>query len=109
MMICKRNFQLLFFVSFPLFQILVANDKACRLLGCSSQELIGQNLSRFISKCNQETWEAVDDEYLETDECTSMVSGTVVCEIFEQISLTVCNICGASGGFGFFDSLSLIS
>ena len=51
----------------------------------------------------------MDDEYLETDECTSMVSGTVVCEIFEQISLTVCNICGASGGFGFFDSLSLIS
>lgn len=70
--------QAIFTVDVTTTEILVANDKACRLLGCSSQELIGQNLSRFISKCNQETWEAVDDEYLETDECTSVVSGTVV-------------------------------
>lgn len=87
----------------------MANDKACRLLGCSSQELIGQKLSHFISKCDQETREAVGDEYLETDERSSMVSGTVVCEMFEQMTLTVYNICGAQGGFGFLDSLSIIS
>ncbi|KFQ61691.1 PAS domain-containing serine/threonine-protein kinase, partial [Pelecanus crispus] len=59
-------------------EILVANDKACKLLGCSSQEVIGQNLSRLISKSSQEVWEAVDEEYIETDECSSVVSGTVV-------------------------------
>ncbi|PKK18613.1 PAS domain containing serine/threonine kinase [Columba livia] len=59
-------------------EILVANDKACKLLGCSSQELIGQKLSHFISKSSQEVWEAVGEEYLETDECSTVTSGTVV-------------------------------
>ncbi|XP_030350072.1 PAS domain-containing serine/threonine-protein kinase isoform X2 [Strigops habroptila] len=59
-------------------EILVANDKACKLLGCSSQELIGQKLSCLISKSSQEAWEAVGEEYLETDERSSLVSGTVV-------------------------------
>ncbi|NXP53714.1 PASK kinase, partial [Heliornis fulica] len=59
-------------------EILVANDKACILLGCSSQELIGQKLSRFIFKSSQEVWGAVGEEYIETDECSSLSSGTVV-------------------------------
>ncbi|NXJ67595.1 PASK kinase, partial [Rostratula benghalensis] len=59
-------------------EILVANDKACKLLGCSSQELIGQKLSCFISKSREEIWEAVGEDYIETDECSVLVSGTVV-------------------------------
>ncbi|XP_029882831.1 PAS domain-containing serine/threonine-protein kinase isoform X4 [Aquila chrysaetos chrysaetos] len=59
-------------------EILVANDKACKLLGCSSQEVIGQKLSCLISKSSQEVWEAVGEEYIETDECSLVVSGTVV-------------------------------
>ncbi|KAM6258369.1 PAS domain-containing serine/threonine-protein kinase isoform 2-T2 [Porphyrio hochstetteri] len=59
-------------------EILVANDKACSLLGCSSQELIGQKLSCFISKPSEEAWGAVGEEYIETDECSPLFSGTVV-------------------------------
>ncbi|NXI63781.1 PASK kinase, partial [Anseranas semipalmata] len=68
----------IFTVDINTTEILVANDKACKLLGYSSQELIGQRLSHFISKCSQEIWEAVGEEYLETDECSSVFSGTVV-------------------------------
>ncbi|XP_009069726.1 PREDICTED: PAS domain-containing serine/threonine-protein kinase, partial [Acanthisitta chloris] len=59
-------------------EILVANDQACKLLGCSSQELVGQKLSQLISKSSQEVWEAVSEEHLGTDECSSLVSGAVV-------------------------------
>ncbi|NWR83817.1 PASK kinase, partial [Furnarius figulus] len=59
-------------------EILVANDQACKLLGCSSQELIGQKLSHFISKSSHEVWEAGDEEYLETYEHSPVVSGTVM-------------------------------
>ncbi|NXM70853.1 PASK kinase, partial [Serilophus lunatus] len=68
----------IFIVDGSTTEILVANDRACRLLGCSSQELIGQKLSHLISKSSQELWEAVDEEYSGTCECSSMVSGTVV-------------------------------
>lgn len=63
----------------------MANDKACKLLGCSSQELIGQKLSCLISKSSQDIQEAVGEEYIETDECSSVASGTVVREMFKQI------------------------
>ncbi|NXG66963.1 PASK kinase, partial [Hemiprocne comata] len=59
-------------------EILVANDKACQLFGCRSQELIGQKLSHLISKSSQEVWEAVGEESIGTDEHPLVVSGTVV-------------------------------
>ncbi|NXY25612.1 PASK kinase, partial [Atrichornis clamosus] len=59
-------------------EILVANERACKLLECSSQELIGQKLSHLISRFGQEEWEAVGEEYQETFECSSVLSGTVV-------------------------------
>ncbi|NWZ37101.1 PASK kinase, partial [Brachypodius atriceps] len=70
--------QAIFTVDASTTEILVANDRACKLLGCSSQDLIGQKLSHLISKAGQEAWEAVGEEYLETSECSPVVSGTVV-------------------------------
>ncbi|NXS36102.1 PASK kinase, partial [Pomatostomus ruficeps] len=70
--------QAVFTVDASTTEILVANDRACKLLGCSSQELIGQKLSHLISKSGQEAWEAVGEEYLEIYDCSSLVSGTVV-------------------------------
>ncbi|NXP28775.1 PASK kinase, partial [Scytalopus superciliaris] len=70
--------QAIFTVDASTTEILVANDRACKLLGCSSQELIGQKLSHFISKPSHEGWEAVGEEHLETYECSSVVSGTVM-------------------------------
>ncbi|NWS91022.1 PASK kinase, partial [Toxostoma redivivum] len=84
--------QAIFTVDASTTEILVANDRACKLLGCSSQELIGQKLSHLISKPGQEAWEAVGEEYPETSECSSMVSGTVVDVIGhlnEKIPVTV--------------------
>ncbi|NXF10689.1 PASK kinase, partial [Smithornis capensis] len=68
----------IFIVDANTTEILVANDRACKLLGCRSQELIGQKLSRLISKSSQDIWEAVDEECLETWECSSLFSGTVM-------------------------------
>ncbi|NWS73898.1 PASK kinase, partial [Crotophaga sulcirostris] len=68
----------IFTVDVSTTEILVANDKACKMLGCSSKELIGQKLSHLISKSSQEVWEAGDEDYIETDERSLVVSGTVV-------------------------------
>ncbi|NXU56733.1 PASK kinase, partial [Turnix velox] len=73
-------------------EILVANDKACKLLACSSQELIGQKLSHLISKSSQEGWETAGEEYIETDECSSLVSGTmadVISHLGEKIPVSI--------------------
>uniref|UniRef100_A0A8C9MZC8 PAS domain-containing serine/threonine-protein kinase n=1 Tax=Serinus canaria TaxID=9135 RepID=A0A8C9MZC8_SERCA len=74
----RNPHQAIFTVDASTTEILVANEQACKLLGCSSQELIGQKLSHLISKSGQEAWEAVGEEYLETSECSSVVSGAVV-------------------------------
>ncbi|KFU88953.1 PAS domain-containing serine/threonine-protein kinase, partial [Chaetura pelagica] len=59
-------------------EILVANDKACQLFGCRSEELIGQKLSHLICKSSQEAWKAVGEENIGTDEHPLVISGTVV-------------------------------
>lgn len=81
----------------------MANDKACKLLGCSSQELIGQKLSCLIYKSSQDIREAVGEEYIETDECSSVASGTVVREMFKQIFPTIYSVfIGFGLGVWFF-------
>lgn len=61
-------------------QILVANDKACSLLGYSSNDLIGQKLAQFFLKSDSEVVEALSEEHVEADGHAAVVFGTVVSE-----------------------------
>ncbi|XP_023578007.1 PAS domain-containing serine/threonine-protein kinase [Octodon degus] len=59
-------------------EILVANDKACGLLGYSSHDLIGQKLVHFFLQPDSEVAEALSEEHVEADGHAAVVFGTVV-------------------------------
>lgn len=59
-------------------EILVANDKACSLLGYSSRDLIGQKLTQFFLKSDSHVVEALSEEHVEADGRVAVVFGTVV-------------------------------
>ncbi|XP_044887387.1 PAS domain-containing serine/threonine-protein kinase isoform X3 [Mauremys mutica] len=75
--VCNPN-KAIFTVDVRTTEILVANDKACKLLGYSSHELIGQKLSQLISKSTQGIVEALGEDHVEADGYAAVVSGTVV-------------------------------
>ncbi|KAM3834448.1 PAS domain-containing serine/threonine-protein kinase [Vipera latastei] len=59
-------------------EILVANDKACKILGYSAQEMIGRKLSEMISKSNWDIVEALKEGYNDLEEHGPVIPGTVV-------------------------------
>uniref|UniRef100_A0AC11EKW8 PAS domain containing serine/threonine kinase n=1 Tax=Ovis aries TaxID=9940 RepID=A0AC11EKW8_SHEEP len=59
-------------------QILVANDRACRLLGHSSHDLIGQKLTQFFLKPDPDVVQALSEEHVEADGHAAVAFGTVV-------------------------------
>ncbi|XP_054426386.1 PAS domain-containing serine/threonine-protein kinase [Pteronotus mesoamericanus] len=59
-------------------EILVANDNACRLLGYSSHDLIGQKLTQFFLKPDRDVVGALSEEHVEADGRAAVVFGTVV-------------------------------
>uniref|UniRef100_A0A8C0IUW6 PAS domain-containing serine/threonine-protein kinase n=1 Tax=Chelonoidis abingdonii TaxID=106734 RepID=A0A8C0IUW6_CHEAB len=75
--VCNPN-KAIFTVDVRTTEILVANDRACKLLGYSSHELIGQKLSQLISKSTQGIVEALGEDHVEDDGYAAVVSGTVV-------------------------------
>ncbi|XP_067596091.1 PAS domain-containing serine/threonine-protein kinase isoform X1 [Pseudorca crassidens] len=59
-------------------EILVASDRACRLLGYSSHDLIGQKLTQFFLKPDSNVAQALSEEHVEADGHAAVVFGTVV-------------------------------
>ncbi|PNJ10418.1 PASK isoform 5 [Pongo abelii] len=75
--VCNPN-KAIFTVDAKTTEILVANDKACRLLGYSSQDLIGQKLMQFFLRSDSDVVEALSEEHMEADGHAAVVFGTVV-------------------------------
>ncbi|XP_068400163.1 PAS domain-containing serine/threonine-protein kinase [Eschrichtius robustus] len=73
-------------------EILVASDRACRLLGYSSHDLIGQKLTQFFLKPESDVVQALSEEHVEADGHAAVVFGTVVDVVSrsgEQIPVSV--------------------
>ncbi|XP_027622806.1 PAS domain-containing serine/threonine-protein kinase isoform X2 [Tupaia chinensis] len=75
--VCNPN-KAVFTVDARTTEILVANDKACRLLGYSSHELIGRRLQQFFLKSDSDVVKALSQEHVEADGHAAVVFGTVV-------------------------------
>ncbi|XP_038430358.1 LOW QUALITY PROTEIN: PAS domain-containing serine/threonine-protein kinase isoform X3 [Canis lupus familiaris] len=76
-LVCNPN-KAVFTVDAKTTEILVANDKACQLLGHSSHALIGQRLTRFFLKPDSDVAKALSEEHVEADGRAAVVFGTVV-------------------------------
>ncbi|XP_026550713.1 PAS domain-containing serine/threonine-protein kinase [Notechis scutatus] len=82
----------IFTVDIRTTEILVANDKACKILGYSSEEMIGRKLSEMISKSNWDIVEALKEGYTDLEEHGPVIPGTVVDAISqnnEKIPVTI--------------------
>ncbi|XP_077613448.1 PAS domain-containing serine/threonine-protein kinase isoform X2 [Crocuta crocuta] len=75
--VCNPN-KAVFTVDAKTTEILVANDKACQLLGYSSPDLIGQKLTQFFLKPDSDVVKALSEEHVEADGHAAVVFGTVV-------------------------------
>ncbi|XP_053565877.1 PAS domain-containing serine/threonine-protein kinase [Bombina bombina] len=64
-------------ISLKTRQVLMANDKACRLFGYSSPELIGMNLASLIPASSHRVSETVEEDFIEAD-ILSRVPGELV-------------------------------
>ncbi|XP_074220809.1 PAS domain-containing serine/threonine-protein kinase isoform X7 [Camelus bactrianus] len=82
--VCNPN-KAVFTVDAKTTEILVANDKACRLLGYSSHDLIGQKLTRFFLKPDSDVVEALSEEHVEADGRAAVVFGTVNLKIQRSV------------------------
>ncbi|XP_055257714.1 PAS domain-containing serine/threonine-protein kinase isoform X1 [Moschus berezovskii] len=75
--VCNPN-KAVFTVGAKTTEILVANDRACRLLGYSSHDLIGQKLMQFFLKPDPDVVQALSEEHVEAAGNAAVASGTVV-------------------------------
>ncbi|XP_045874798.1 PAS domain-containing serine/threonine-protein kinase isoform X3 [Meles meles] len=75
--VCNPN-KAVFTVDAKTTEILVANDKACQLLGHSSHDLIGQKLTQFFLRPDSDVVKALSEEHMGADGRAAVVFGTVV-------------------------------
>ncbi|KAF4022092.1 hypothetical protein G4228_013875 [Cervus hanglu yarkandensis] len=75
--VCNPN-KAVFTVDAKTTEILVANDRACRLLGYSSHDLIGQKLTQLFLKPDPDVVQALSEEHVEADGHAAIAFGTVV-------------------------------
>ncbi|KAB0387691.1 hypothetical protein FD755_002647 [Muntiacus reevesi] len=75
--VCNPN-KAVFTVDAKTTEILVANDRACRLLGYSSHDLIGQKLTQLFLKPDPDMMQALSEEHVEADGHAAVAFGTVV-------------------------------
>ncbi|XP_068818180.1 PAS domain-containing serine/threonine-protein kinase [Capricornis sumatraensis] len=75
--VCNPN-KAVFTVDAKTTEILVANDRACRLLGHSSHDLIGQKLTQFFLKPDPDVVQALSEEHVEADGHAAVAFGSVV-------------------------------
>ncbi|KAM3865941.1 PAS domain-containing serine/threonine-protein kinase [Diretmus argenteus] len=73
-------------------EILSANEQACKLFECSTNELIGKKLSCVLKKTSQILEEALAEEYLQVDGTVAVVSGKVVdaVTVSGEVPVSVC-------------------
>lgn len=60
------------------FQILTANEQACTLFECNSNELIGEKLCCFLKKTSQVLEQGLEEDFPLVDGTVEAVSGKVV-------------------------------
>uniref|UniRef100_A0A667XDT4 PAS domain-containing serine/threonine-protein kinase n=1 Tax=Myripristis murdjan TaxID=586833 RepID=A0A667XDT4_9TELE len=73
-------------------EILSANEQACKLFECSTNELIGEKLSFVLKKTSQVLEGALTEEYLQEDGTVATVSGKVVdaVTVSGEVPVSVC-------------------
>ncbi|XP_070701720.1 PAS domain-containing serine/threonine-protein kinase [Pempheris klunzingeri] len=73
-------------------EILSANEQACKLFECTSNELIGKKLSCILKKTSQVLEEALEEDFLLVDGTVETVSGKVVdaVALSAEVPVSVC-------------------
>lgn len=66
------------FFLFFVFKILTANEQACTLFECNSNELIGKKICCFLKKTSQVLEQALEEEFSLVDGTVEAVPGKVV-------------------------------
>ena len=65
-----------FVAFFP--QIIAADDQACKLFGCTPEDLIGKKLSCVLKRTSQVLEEALEEDFPLLDGTVAAVTGKVV-------------------------------
>ncbi|XP_060900547.1 PAS domain-containing serine/threonine-protein kinase isoform X1 [Labrus mixtus] len=75
-------------------QILSANEQACKLFECTTNDLIGKKLSCFLKKTNQVLEDALEEDFLLVDGSVVAVSGKVVDAVTSagEVPVSLCTL-----------------